>query len=345
MSLVNNCKFLLAAAIGLTSTASMAASQGTHMYYGVGGSILKDDDTNFNITAAASLIFGIEENGWGLEGILFASQDSVLDDPTNTFSDLQYNISGQGVTLNYRTIEDKSGSYYKFKYGTMDVDYDLKGQLRGTLESEGDVYGLGFGWRLSKVERIELGIDVYDADEYSDDLSILSLNYIYGSAPYNGAVRGKNGENPFYFGLAAGFIDMDINGLDTAEAYNFMAGYELSPSFAFEFNYLASGKAEDKLVPNDAWIESTFSTLSAVYKMSLSKRMYTKFKLGYGQDVFEVNVFGLKDSSSDSLYVYGLGMGYVLDSGSKLELEYDVISYTDSDIDISPQTITLSYIF
>lgn len=161
------------------STSSQAGRQGVNGYYGVGLSAVGFKDVD--VTAAGNILFGIEEDGWGIEAVGFASVEGGTD-----IDGLDYSIRGLDVGLGYRSIE-KNNRYYLLKYSKSEVDLKLLTSTSSdTIPLTGKTYSVGMGFRVSRENRIEVVYSLHSSDELDESVHFISLNYLWGGAPYSG---------------------------------------------------------------------------------------------------------------------------------------------------------------
>lgn len=161
----------------LISANSHAGRQGISFYYGLGLGAAAPADVD--ITATGDVIFGIEEDGWALEGIAFKSMEAGMDNSATE----EYSISGSSIGLAYRTIENNN-SYYKFKVSSTSMDFDYTTQQ--TDDSSGNSYAFGMGWRMDREARMEVEYNYYDVDEFNDAIHLITFSYLWGGSAYQG---------------------------------------------------------------------------------------------------------------------------------------------------------------
>ena len=181
MKLKQSLLIILSTSMMLLSADSFAGRQGINFYYGVGVGAVAPADSD--VTATGNIMVGIEEDGWSLETIGFGSTESGTD-----ISTLDYSVSGVDVGLAYRSIE-KNGGYYKFKYSNTNFDIDYKNTVLNsttTVETSGNSYTFGMGFRTSRENRFELDYTYHNNDDLNDPVHMITLSYLWGGAPYLG---------------------------------------------------------------------------------------------------------------------------------------------------------------
>jgi len=161
------------------SANSHAGREGVNAYYGLG--LAATSITDVDPAPTGQLIIGVEEDGWALEAIGYASTEVATE-----FSSVDASISGTEIGLAFRTIE-KNERYYKFKYSMTDLDIDYISTVSTlTLETAGTSYTVGMGFRTSRVNRVEVDYTFHNSDDLSDAVHFISLKYLWGGAPYHG---------------------------------------------------------------------------------------------------------------------------------------------------------------
>lgn len=167
----------------LMSASSHAGRTGVNSFYGLGlgAAVLPDADA----APTGEVIIGIEEDGWALEGIAFASTEVGTD-----VSTVDTSISGKEIGLGYRSIE-KNHRYYKFKVSKTDLDIETKTTsgtttFSNTTTTEGNSYTVGMGFRMDRDARLEVDYVYHNNDDLTDPVHFLMFRYLWGGAPYQG---------------------------------------------------------------------------------------------------------------------------------------------------------------
>jgi len=163
----------------MLSTSVATAAKGVDFLYGVGiAAFATQDDTNLtetDATAAGEILLGFEEAGFAFEFALAKSMNSGT-----SVADRDYQATVQNTSLVYRTIE-RNESYYKFKFGKMEADWDFSDSA-GTANTDGNVFGVGMGIRSSKDTRIELEYMLYSSKDV-DNTHMVVLRYVFDGTP------------------------------------------------------------------------------------------------------------------------------------------------------------------
>ena len=167
----------------LASANSHAGRTGVNMYYGLGLGAVSIKDTD--AAANGEVILGIEEDGWALEGIAFASTEAGT-----TISTVDTSVSGKEIGLAYRTIE-KNERHFKFKFSKTDLDIDTKvtvgtATATTTTATQGKSYTVGMGFRMDRESRLEVDYTYHNNDVVTDPVHFLTLRYLWGGSPYQG---------------------------------------------------------------------------------------------------------------------------------------------------------------
>ena len=161
------------------SANSHAGREGVNAYYGLG--LAATSITDVDPAPTGQIIIGVEEDGWALEAIGYASTEVATE-----VSSVDASISGTEIGLAFRTIE-KNERYYKFKYSMTDLDIDsITTGSTTTNTTTGKSYTIGMGFRTSRVNRVEVDYTFHNSDDLSDAVHFISLKYLWGGAPYHG---------------------------------------------------------------------------------------------------------------------------------------------------------------
>lgn len=161
----------------LLTTSSQAGRQGVSFYYGLGLGVIAP--TDFDAAPAGDIMFGMEEDGWALEGLLFNSVAAGTGDPA-----IDYSTTGSHLGLAYRTIE-KNGNWFKFKASATKVSFDLTGSA-SEVKTNGVTYTVGWGMRMGREARLEIDYNYYKSNDLSDALHMVFGRYFWGGSEYQG---------------------------------------------------------------------------------------------------------------------------------------------------------------
>ena len=181
-----NILVLLACFLMTATSVAQAGRQGVSFYYGLGLSAVSVQDdavstigvNEIDPFASGELVLGFEEDGWAFEYSGMRGMESGTDAAA-----IDASASGSQTTLSYRTLESGT-TYYKFKAGKMDLDFDYSGNTT-SLSSSGTVFGVGMGWRMGLEERLELEYNLYSTSDV-DTTHLITLRYLWGGAKYEG---------------------------------------------------------------------------------------------------------------------------------------------------------------
>ncbi len=349
----------------LLSANSHAGRQGINFYYGLGLGLMVPGDVNSTVTGLAAtangeVIFGIEEDGWAIEGIAFNGFEAGSD-----IKNRDYTPSGSNVGLVYRTIE-KKGTFFKYKISSTKMDFDYSDSTKSSSTS-GNTYSFGYGWRMARDERMEVEYSFYksgNSTELKDPVHMLTAKYFWGGAPYEGQFADWESDNddtasPFYAGLMLGQFDPDLgSGFDSAATYGLLFGYDLSqlvyPGISVEFLAGTSSAADSAITTPDEYTSSYFA-LYGVYRSE--GKLYVKARLGYMNLEIEDDQFDATGSNtfaaatpptvttSESGLSYGLGAGYKMNKHIRFELEYTAAMLETSSVSYDPNIIGLSALY
>lgn len=149
------------------------------------------------------------------------------------------------------------------------------------------------------------------------------------------------GERPFYFGVKMAQMTSDINALDPATNAGVLVGIPLvadramSVSLEGEFTSTVS-KGDARLSGyNGQW---DINTLALYGALRSGGPVYFKAKAGYLSEDVSISRPGVLATGSDSGLSYGLGIGWRLSGGSRLEVEYTLV---EKDVNM----LSLGFIF
>ena len=350
MTIKHITKLSLAIATVILSNQAMAKgaiSENSGFYGGVGfgGLIGRGGDFTYNqseLLAGATL--GYEDMGWAFEvkGATSLGLDTSSGGDVDTIS---------SAALAYRSLE-KNGRYFKIKAGQQSASDDL---------SDETVIGLGIGYRTARDTRVEIEYE-YTSYSFSNPIltsttldfpiHMISMNYLFGGASYDS--RNFESETSLYAGVFLGMHDADANEYDNALAYGVVVGYEIAKGFSTEFQFMLTQAASsieddptDSVVDGDEYETSSYGVF-LVYKTPGT--FYLKGRVGY-QDVYESDeliVDGVTtgiDIINESGASYGIGAGYKMKNGTRMEVDYTVTDIESGGVSWTPSQLTFSYIF
>jgi len=177
MKFKQNSLLIITTFLVFMSANSQAGRQGINFYYGLGLGVFDIPFTD--IGAMGDIMVGIEEDGWALEAIGYASAETGGDDPT-----VDTSISGTQIGLAYRTIEE-NGTWYKFKVSSTDMTFD-DSDTAVDEESSGNTYSIGWGIRMNREARLEIEYSYYDSSDLIDPVHLATVRYFWGGSDYQG---------------------------------------------------------------------------------------------------------------------------------------------------------------
>lgn len=146
-----------------------------------------------------------------------------------------------------------------------------------------------------------------------------------------------------YVGVKAGQFNTDVDRLDTDNqtAYGVYAGYNFTPNFGAEVEYVDSSEEDLKLSGTKVGeISTNTAGLYGTYKYQFpASNVYAKGKLGFAQ----TQVDDSYDKYDESGLAGGVGLGYNLSPNASVEAEYTRLPSVDlsdnSSIDSDLMTI------
>ncbi len=160
----------------LLSANSQAGRQGINFYYGLGlgTALYTDSDITSDVMPTGELLFGIEEDGWALEGIGFGGLE-LNSDPLS--------IDGYNLGIAYRTIERRN-SWFKFKVSKTNIDVNEDNGSR--IEASGYSYAVGWGMRINRGTRLEFDYSFFTASRLNGSVHMIIGKFFWGGSKYQG---------------------------------------------------------------------------------------------------------------------------------------------------------------
>ena len=177
MKFKQNSLLIITTFLVFMSASSHAGRQGISFYYGLGLGVVDQPFTD--IGAMGDIMLGIEEDGWALEVIGYASADAGTNDPT-----VDSAVSGRQIGLAYRTIEE-NGSWYKLKVSGTEMNFDESDDPIDE-KSSGNTYSIGWGLRMNREARLEIEYSYYDSKDIIDPVHMATVRYFWGGSKYQG---------------------------------------------------------------------------------------------------------------------------------------------------------------
>lgn len=132
-----------------------------------------------------------------------------------------------------------------------------------------------------------------------------------------------------YVGVKAGQFntDMDNHDVDNQTAYGVYAGYNFTPNFGAEVEYVDSSK-EDVTVSNvkTGELKTNTTGLYGTYRYNFpASNVYAKGKLGFAQTQVDYR----DNETDDTGLAGGVGLGYNLAPNAAIEAEYTRLPSVD----------------
>lgn len=163
---------------------------------------------------------------------------------------------------------------------------------------------------------------------------LASLVGCFMSAGAQAAVSYGNGQP--YVGAKIGQFMVDEGELDDPTAFGAYAGYNFTPEFGMEVEYVGSSEESINVsgvnVDYDLKTYGIYGTYRYVFP---NTALYAKGKLGFAKAEInvEANGFGgsASDSDSDTGVAGGIGLGYLVNPNIAIEGEYAIVA---EDIDL-----------
>lgn len=152
------------------------------------------------------------------------------------------------------------------------------------------------------------------------------------SAGAQAAVSYGNGQP--YVGAKIGQFMVDEGELDDPTAFGAYAGYNFTPEFGMEVEYVGSSEESINIsgvnVDYDLKTYGIYGTYRYVFP---NTALYAKGKLGFAKAEInvEANGFGGSASDSDTGVAGGIGLGYLVNPNIAIEGEYAIVA---EDIDL-----------
>ena len=144
------------------------------------------------------------------------------------------------------------------------------------------------------------------------------------------------GDGQPYVGAKIGQFMIDEGELDDPTAFGAYAGYNFTPEFGMEVEYVGSSEESINIsgvnVDYDLKTYGIYGTYRYVFP---NTALYAKGKLGFAKAEInvEANGFGgsASDSDSDTGVAGGIGLGYLVSPNVAVEAEYAVVA---EDLDL-----------
>lgn len=145
-----------------------------------------------------------------------------------------------------------------------------------------------------------------------------------------------------YVGIKAGQFLPDVDNADNPAAYGVYGGYNFTPAFGVEGEYLGSSDAD---LDNGGTANAETYGVYGTYRYNFpASPVYAKGKLGFAQTKYELEAAGIDVSEDDNGIAGGVGLGYNASPNLSLEAEYDMLPSVN-DLDTNLWTIGAHYKF
>lgn len=142
--------------------------------------------------------------------------------------------------------------------------------------------------------------------------------------------------NQPYIGAKVGQFLVDADGFDDLTAYGLYAGYNFTPEFGMEVEYV--GSSEESINLSGVNVDYDLKTygIYGTYRYAFpDTALYAKGKLGFAkaETDMEASRFGVRytESGSDTGLAGGIGLGYSVSPNVAIEGEYAIIA---EDVDL-----------
>ena len=142
--------------------------------------------------------------------------------------------------------------------------------------------------------------------------------------------------NQPYIGAKVGQFLVDADDFDDLTAYGFYAGYNFTPEFGMEVEYV--GSSEESVNISGVNVDYDLKTygIYGTYRYTFpDTALYAKSKLGFAKAEIDMEAsrFGVRitESNSDTGLAGGIGLGYLVSPNIAIEGEYAIIA---EDVDL-----------
>ena len=163
------------------------------------------------------------------------------------------------------------------------------------------------------------------------------------SAGAQAAVSYSDGQP--YVGAKIGQFMIDEGELDDPTAFGAYAGYNFTPEFGMEVEYV--GSSEESINISGVNVDydlKTYGIYGAYRYVFPNTALYAKGKLGFAKAEInvEANGFGgsASDSDSDTGVAGGIGLGYLVNPNIAIEGEYALVA---EDLDLLTIGVNLKF--
>lgn len=147
-----------------------------------------------------------------------------------------------------------------------------------------------------------------------------------------------------YVGVKAGQFNVDADNADNPTAYGVYGGYNFTPNFGAEVEYMGSSDAD---LGTDSTLNAQTVGAYGTYRYNFpASPVYAKGKLGFAQTKLKAeNKAGTSSYEADDTGVAGgVGLGYNFAPNMSVEAEYAMLPSVE-DVDTNLWTIGAHYKF
>lgn len=140
------------------------------------------------------------------------------------------------------------------------------------------------------------------------------------------------GDGQPYVGAKIGQFMVDEGDLDDPTAFGAYAGYNFTPEFGMEVEYV--GSSEESINISGVNVDYDLKTygIYGTYRYAFpNTAIYAKGKLGFAKAEIDVEASGFSDSDSDTGLAGGIGLGYSVSPNVAIEGEYAIVA---EDVDL-----------
>ncbi len=144
------------------------------------------------------------------------------------------------------------------------------------------------------------------------------------------------GDGQPYVGAKIGQFMVDDSNFDDSTAFGVYAGYNFTPEFGMEVEYV--GSSEESYSVSGVNVDYDFKTygIYGTYRYVFpNTALYAKGKIGFAKAEIDATASGFgytfSESGSDSGVAGGIGLGYLVNPNIAIEAEYALVA---EDLDL-----------
>lgn len=134
-----------------------------------------------------------------------------------------------------------------------------------------------------------------------------------------------------YVGAKVGQFLVNEDDLDDLTAYGVYAGYNFTPNWAAEVEYVGSSDKEIAGIAGTEFNLKTYGAYGAYRYTFPNTALYAKGKIGFAKAEVKASGGGVSASDSDSGIAGGIGLGYNFNPNMAVETEY---AYVAEDVSL-----------